>query len=458
MKVSGRRFTSFGMALFTLVTTPLTFAQETVQPAKPESRQKEEMAATEESEDSTSAGFNLEASLRSFDEVWSKIDSVHWDQNKVGPTWDDARAKYRPVVENAASILEVRQALNDMIEELGQSHFGIIPKSSYDAVDNQSRGGDGSAGLDFRATEEGIVVSKVRSDSSAAKAGVKPGWVFESVGKKTVAEISSKLQEAAHGPTRYETLVGLSLPRLASGKVGEKKRFVFRDEQNKTREMELEFEPRPGKKTKFGNLPAMHVESESRTLDGNVGYFRFNAFLDPVRIMAEYRETLRNENHRNGVIIDLRGNIGGLGGMTMGMASEFSDKESSLGVMTTKGSKLKFFVSENYDPVRVPVAVLVDECSVSSAEIFSGGLKDLGIARIFGTRTAGLALPSMIEKLPNGDGFQYAFADYRSASGKSLEKDGVEPDEEIPLSRELLIADPDPVLSRALEWVHQQKQ
>jgi carboxyl-terminal processing protease len=156
-------------------------------------------------------------------------------------------------------------------------------------------------------------------------------------------------------------------------------------------------------------------------------------------------------------VIDLRGNIGGLGGMTMGMASEFSDKETSLGVMTTKGSELKFFVSENFDPVKVPVAVLVDECSISSAEIFSGGLQDLGLAKIFGTRTAGLALPSMIEKLPNGDGFQYAFADYQSASGKSLEKDGVEPDEEISLSRELLTADPDPVLSRALEWIHQQQ-
>jgi C-terminal processing protease CtpA/Prc len=60
--------------------------------------------------------------------------------------------------------------------------------------------------------------------------------------------------------------------------------------------------------------------------------------------------------------------------------------------------------------------------------------------------------------LPNGDGFQYAFADYKSASGKSLEKDGVVPDEVVELSRDVLLRDSDPVLSRALEWIKQQNE
>jgi carboxyl-terminal processing protease len=61
-----------------------------------------------------------------------------------------------------------------------------------------------------------------------------------------------------------------------------------------------------------------------------------------------------------------------------------------------------------------------------------------------------------VVRLPNGDGFQYAMANYHSASGKSLEMNGVSPDETVVLSRELLLADPDPVLSRAVQWIQQQ--
>ncbi len=417
-----------------------------------------EVLDTAKSADVSPVGFDREANLKSFDRVWSTIDKVHWDEDKVGQNWDDARAKYRPKVEEASSVSEVRGILNDLIKELGQSHFGIIPKSSYDVVDDQKRGGDGDAGLNFRATDEGIVVSQVRDDSSAAKAGVEAGWLLESVGDETTDKISKKLQKAAHGPMRYETLAGLAIPRIAAGKIGDKKKFVFRDGENKTRELELELEKKPGKKAKFGHLPPMNVQSEIRTLADDVGYYRFNAFLDPIRIMTEFRETVHDEKHSGGVIIDLRGNIGGLGGMTMGMASEFSDEKTALGVMTTKGGELKFFVSPNVNSVDCPVAVLIDECSISSAEIFSGGLQDLGLARLFGGRTAGLALPSIIVKLANGDGFQYAFADYHTASGKTLEMDGVTPDEEIRLSRELLLNDKDPVLSRALEWIKKQEK
>jgi len=80
-------------------------------------------------------------------------------------------------------------------------------------------------------------------------------------------------------------------------------------------------------------------------------------------------------------------------------------------------------------------------------------LKDLKRARIFGTRTAAAALPSAIEMLPNGDGFQYAMANYISEGGKPLEGLGVTPDVETPLSRTALLAGKDPALDAALEWI-----
>jgi len=99
----------------------------------------------------------------------------------------------------------------------------------------------------------------------------------------------------------------------------------------------------------------------------------------------------------------------------------------------------------------------VDGCSASTAEIFAGGLKDLKRARVFGTHTAGAALPSIFERLPNGDGFQYAIANYVSEGGRPLEGIGVTPDEEAGPSRSDLLAGRDPALDRALAWIHNRK-
>jgi carboxyl-terminal processing protease len=100
-----------------------------------------------------------------------------------------------------------------------------------------------------------------------------------------------------------------------------------------------------------------------------------------------------------------------------------------------------------------PLAILIDPLSASTSEIFAGGMKDLGRARIFGERSAGLALPSNFQKLPNGDVMQYAFANYVSASGVPLESRGVEPHVDAPPNREALIKGRDNALNAAMEWI-----
>jgi carboxyl-terminal processing protease len=102
--------------------------------------------------------------------------------------------------------------------------------------------------------------------------------------------------------------------------------------------------------------------------------------------------------------------------------------------------------------------VLVDGNSASTSEILAGGLKDLGRARVFGTKSAAAALPSIIERLPNGDGFQYAIANYISKGGKPLEGLGVVPDDEVLLTRKALLQGHDSVVDAALEWIKKQRK
>jgi carboxyl-terminal processing protease len=174
--------------------------------------------------------------------------------------------------------------------------------------------------------------------------------------------------------------------------------------------------------------------------------------------MAGFQQVVENCKPCEGLIIDLRGNPGGIGGMAMGMAGFLVDKPNQrLGTMYLRDSTLNFVVNPRADVLTAPVAVLVDGNSASTSEIFAGGLKDLGRARIFGTRTAAAALPSAFERLPNGDGFQYALANYISQGGQPLEGLGVTPDVVVDLTRVALLAGHDSVIDAALGWIRRQK-
>jgi carboxyl-terminal processing protease len=179
--------------------------------------------------------------------------------------------------------------------------------------------------------------------------------------------------------------------------------------------------------------------------------------MDLVRVIGSFEKSVRACIRCDGLILDLRGNPGGIGGMAMGMSGFLIDKPGQkLGTMYLRDTTLKFVVNPRVEVFEGPVAVLVDALSASTSEILAGGLKDLERARVFGTKTAAAALPSNFERLPNGDGFQYAVANYISEGGQPLEGLGVTPDQEVRLTRDALLAGRDSVLNAALAWIRLQ--
>lgn len=395
-----------------------------------------------------------EVHLKSFDYVWKTIKDSYWEEDFGGVDWDQAKAELRPKVENAKDIKEVRKVMMELLSKLEKSHFAIIPGSAYKAT-QISRKGSADSGLTFRYSQQKVLVSAVRPGSDAEEQGVKPGWQIIGVGDQDVPSFLDKAK-SYKGVIRLETLIALRFGNSITGEVGETKTCKFVDSDGNEKSVNLTLSDPPGKKVKFGNLPSMRIDMESKLLDSNIGYFRFNGFFDPVRLMPAFRKAVKEYQDADGLIIDIRGNGGGMVGMTMGMASPLTDKPAPLGVMKMKGNEMKLALFKNARPYQKKIAILVDEASASASEIYAGGLQDLKIARVFGRRTAGLSLPSTVEKLPNGDGFQYAFANYTSASGRILEGNGVTPDETIVLTPKNLANEIDPTLKRAAAWIHAQ--
>src|SRR5258708_19255312 len=89
----------------------------------------------------------------------------------------------------------------------------------------------------------------------------------------------------------------------------------------------------------------MHVWFESKKI-GNSGYLRFNMFLDLVHIMANFGDAVASCGKCDGLIIDLRGNPGGIGGMAMGMAGFLVDKaDQQLRTQYLRATKPTFFIN-----------------------------------------------------------------------------------------------------------------
>lgn len=388
--------------------------------------------------------------LDSFEKVWSTIRDKHWEERPGGLDWQAIHEEYRPLAEKAATIDDARKVMSDMLARLKQTHFGIIPSGVYGEAGREM--GDGSPGIELRLLAGKAIVTRLEPGASAEKAGVKLGWEIVSAGGDDFAPAIA----AMNNSELTELTRTRALQARLTGAEGSKLAVTFVDGANAKVTKSLTLEAPRGQLTRFGNLPPMSVWTESRKIS-NVGYYRFNIFLDPERVIGGFGDLVGSCLRCDGMIIDVRGNPGGIGGMAMGMASQLIDKPNQrLGAMRQRGLNLNFVVNPGANVFAGPVAVLVDGNSASTSEIFAGGLHDLGRARVFGTKTAAAALPSILERLPNGDGFQYAVANYISEGGKPLEGLGVPLDEEVSLTRAGLLAGRDAVIDAALQWIQRQ--
>jgi carboxyl-terminal processing protease len=396
--------------------------------------------------------------LDSFDRVWTTVREKYWDPQLGGLDWQAARQELRPKIEAAATMEQAREVLSALLARLRQSHFAIIPAQSYEELDGGGAERQGNPGIDVRMVGGRAMVSAVAPGSPAAARGVRPGWEITGVEGKEIAPAVAAIRESMAGSTMIELLQARSVTARLSGRIGAPVSVSFREGSDRSLALELDRSRPRGTPARLGNLPEMNFWVESRRVRPEIGYIRFNLFFEPETLIRAFREMVTGCGECRGLVIDLRGNPGGIGGLATGVAGWFIGQPGQqLGAMQTRDTRVNFAVFPRPEPFRGPLAILVDACSASTSEIFAEGMKDLGRARIFGTRTAGAALPSVFEKLPNGDGFQYAIASYVSFSGKSLEGAGVIPDEEIGLARRDLLEGRDAVLEAAVSWIEQRK-
>ena len=399
--------------------------------------------------------------VATFDSAWTIIARSHWDTTYNGVNWTSVRDTLRPKAAMARDAGELRTVLTHMVGTLGQSHFSIIPgESSGGALPGRDQ--SGNVGATIRDVDGAMLVTAVRQGGPADRAGIRPGFAIQAIDGCVVAErVKSKDERRA----KLSHWSGVTL--MLRGAVGDSTRVRIGDGDGKSRTLVVAREQDPGSITKVGNLPpiAAQLATEKRVVDGRtIGIIRFNTWMTV--LSAGISNAIDSLRSSDAIVIDIRGNFGGMAMMAPGVAGHFIDTSLTLGTMIQRGGVQQFVINpqrvnsanRRVKPFGGPVAIVVDELSISTSEIFAAGMQALGRARIFGAQSAGQALPSVAERLPNGDILYHAIANFLSPSGKPVEGTGVVPDVAVPVTRAQLLQGRDSAFDVALAWAASSKK
>ena len=165
------------------------------------------------------------------------------------------------------------------------------------------------------------------------------------------------------------------------------------------------------------------------TFEPGMQYVRIASFSR--RVAKDFEALMKRHPPTRGLIIDLRGNPGGL----FDEAVDISDMFLSEGPLVTaigRGGRIleQRTASPKVLPVQPPIAILQNGGSASAAEVLAGALRDRGRARLFGTRSYGKGSVQSILDLSDGSGLKLTIARYVTPSGRRIDGEGIAPDVE----------------------------
>ncbi|EDY84867.1 peptidase, S41 family [Verrucomicrobiia bacterium DG1235] len=390
-----------------------------------------------------------------FEAAWDRVRETYYDSSFGGLDWDEVGDAYRARLAKASDMEAVRKVISDMLYELGESHLSLL-SSDFDSQELTSPWAGGWAGVDLCFDGGRIVFYRVDPGGAAYAAGIRDGDTLLSINGKSIRQLKRSLRKTGlPGHVLKYTMLSSALSRFRAT-VGERVEVEVRSPRSSGKYLrEVTLDRFEGRETEpFGNIGQLPLEIETRVLEDGIGYLRFNLWFPAV--MPEIRQFVAElPSDAPGLVIDLRGNPGGMMVMAGGLTGLIVEEQVVLGTTTLREGHMNVVGFPQRNAYHGKVALLVDETSVSTSEVFAIGLQELGRARVFGQPTPGAALPSVITSLPNGDALQIALGDFKTPEGISLEGRGVTPDVIVPISPIDLSRGIDTVLVAARNWIQQ---
>jgi carboxyl-terminal processing protease len=282
-------------------------------------------------------------------------------------------------------------------------YSSFLSSRQLDDVFSQIEGNFVGLGIELKAESKALLIVNVISDSPASKGNIVPGDRIIGVDGKTVGDIST--DEAA------DMLKGLE---------GSTVIVTIQKTDEQIHNLTLERQ----------RVDVPSVE-DAKILDKERGiaYFRMTSFQKTTNrdvdnaLWSLYREGMKV------LIIDLRGNPGGLLTASVEMADKFVTEGS---IVSTRGRSAREdfdYKAHTVGPWRVPLIVLIDSDTASASEIFAAAVRDHKRGRIVGQRSYGKGSVQGIFPLTSSKaGVRLTTAKFYSPNGQAISKQGVTPD------------------------------
>lgn len=317
-------------------------------------------------------------------------------------------------------------AIKGMTESLKDPYTVYFNKQEYEDFNTQTEGNYSGVGLQVKADGDNIIVVGLFDESPAKKAGILPNDVIEKVDDTSVSgselEKAVSLMKGAEGTT-----VKLTLYRESKGEF----------EVTLTR-------------------AKINIETvKGEMIDSQVGLIEVSMFDDNTSQNFKNKLNELKGKGMKSLIIDLRGNPGGLLNECVSMASNFIETDKVIVSTIDKYNAKKEYKSEGGDAIGMPLVILTDQGSASASEIFAGAIRDYKIGTLVGTTTYGKGVVQTILDIGDGTAIKVTVSKYYTPSGENINKTGIKPDEEV-IYPESLLAEPydrskDPQFTKALE-------
>ena len=391
--------------------------------------------------------------MQSFETVWQTVNEKHYDSTFGGVDWKALHDRYKPRIASADDDLEFYKLTNQMLFELNISHLLVAPRSDFKKYMPELFA-EGTIGVDVRWMDGDAVITEVIPGSTADAAGLRTGYAIEQINGIAIQQIVSSddflLMPPFNSRNQRNNVSNYILGRIY-GPPETVVKITYRDEFENIHESAIKRESRGRGRVISPAMPPAIIEFESRRLEHNLGYIKFNHFAEPVD--TKFIAALNSMRDTRGIIIDLRGNSGGYFSILDTIAKHLLLEKVLLYRYRFRNRTVDKVLTPVAEPYNNPVVVLIDEKSMSCSELFAGSMQAVKRVIIVGDRSPGYLLGANWQKLPNGGSFMHTILQPVPSDGIIIEDHGVIPDIQVSLDRDALLDGRDTQLEAAEDYI-----
>ncbi len=324
----------------------------------------------------------------------------------VGQAWNIILIDYVDRDKLETSTLK-QGAIEGMLESLDDPYSSYLEAEQYELGLSSLEGEFNGIGAYVTVEDKQLIIIAPIADSPADKAGIKAGDIILEINGEPVADISL-----------VEAIIKIRGPKGTSVKL-----LVLHEGETEPEEIEIT-------RTRV-EVPSVRFEME-----GDIAYINITQFTE--RTEDELDTALQSvaEEKARGIILDLRGNPGGLLESVVDVASHFLHDGTVVDIKDNQGKVAALQVNKSSSTTDLPMVVLVDNTSVSGSEVLAGALQDHGRAIVAGNTTYGKGSVNILRQLDDGSGLYITNARWLTPSGRLIEGQGIEPDQKLELTGE----------------------